>query len=114
MLVALLLLPFSQQPHWYCRWHHLSCPGEQDEEREDPCTATELYFHVSPCGCGSSHAQARAARRFKPGSKRRVMGDVISSIKNFLGFGQVSVYTIHINTIASCVLISLCSLARAQ
>ena len=50
----------------------------------------------------------------KPGSKRRVMGEVISRIANFLGFGQVSVYTIYINTISSCVLISLCSLARTQ
>ena len=41
----------------------------------------------------------------KLGSERRVMGDLISRIANFLGFYQVSVYTIYINTI------SLCSLA---
>ena len=57
-------------------------------------------FEMSPCGCGSS--PRRRARRKKNtrinelGSERRVMGDVISRIANFLGFYQVSVYTIYI------------------
>ena len=41
-------------------------------------------------------APPRPPRIHELRSKRRVMGDVISRIANFLGFYQVSVYTIYI------------------